>query len=70
MPAIKMVRAEFPTKHIVAVAPPLMGHSNDLIRVCQSKKKITPTQIWSCLLPKQLTDASGQIVATRPTNYD
>ena len=70
MPAVKMVRAEFPTKHIVAVAPPLMGHSNDLIRFCQSKKKITPTQIWSCLLPKQLTDASGQIVATRPTNYD
>src|ERR1051325_2075251 len=49
MPAVPMVRAEFPTKHIVAVAPPHMGHSNDLITVCQSKKKITPKQIRSCL---------------------
>ena len=70
MPAVKMVRAEFPNKQIVAVAPPLMGHSNDLIQVCQSKKKITPTQIKTCLLPKQILDANGQVVATRPTEYD
>jgi uncharacterized LabA/DUF88 family protein len=40
MPAVRMVRAEFPAKQIVAVAPPLMGHSNDLISVCQEKQKI------------------------------
>lgn len=70
MPAVRMVRAEFPNKHIVAVAPPLMGHSNDLIHVCQSKKKITPTQIQTCLLPQQIKNVNGQIVATRPTEYD
>ena len=70
LPAVKMVRAEFPHKQIVAVAPPLMGHSNDLIQVCQSKKKITPAQIKTCLLPKQILDANGQVVATRPTEYD
>jgi hypothetical protein len=42
MPAVRMIRAEFPTKQIVAVAPPLMGHSNDLITVCHSKQKISP----------------------------
>jgi hypothetical protein len=40
MPAVRMIRAEFPTKQIVAVAPPFMGHSNDLITVCHSKQKI------------------------------
>jgi hypothetical protein len=70
MPAVRMVRAEFPNKEIVAVAPPFMGHSNDLIRVCQSKKKITPTQIWSCLLPQRVHDANGHVVATRPADYD
>jgi NYN domain-containing protein len=70
MPAVRMVRAEFPKKEIVAVAPPLMGHSNDLIGVCQSKKKITPTQIRSCLLPQRIVDATGNVVATRPTSYD
>jgi NYN domain-containing protein len=69
MPAVRMVRAEFPKKQIVAVAPPLMGHSNDLIAVCQLKKKITPTQINSCLLPQQIRDANGGVVATRPPKY-
>jgi hypothetical protein len=27
-----------------------MGHSNDLIAVCQEMKKISPKQIWACLL--------------------
>jgi hypothetical protein len=27
-PAVKMIRAEFPAKHIVTVAPAWMGHSN------------------------------------------
>lgn len=69
LPAVRMVRAEFPRKQIVAVAPPQMGHSNDLIQVCQSKKKITPAQIKSCLLPQQIQDQTGRIVAIRPTEY-
>jgi uncharacterized LabA/DUF88 family protein len=52
-PAVKMVRAEFPAKHIVTVAPSFMAHSQDLFKVCNSKKKITPTQVWGCLFPKR-----------------
>jgi uncharacterized LabA/DUF88 family protein len=70
MPAVKMVRAEFPTKEIVAVAPPMMGHSNDLIAVCNSKKKITPTHVRECLFPKTVLNSDGSVAATRPTNYD
>ncbi|MGJ5048115.1 NYN domain-containing protein [Bradyrhizobium oligotrophicum] len=70
MPAVRMVRDEFPKKEIVAVAPPLMGHSNDLIQVCQLKKKITPKQIRACLLPQHIRDASGQVIVTRPVEYD
>lgn len=70
MPAVRMVRKEFPKKEIVAVAPPLMGHSNDLIGVCQSKKKITPKQVMSCLLPQHVKDNNGKTIATRPVKYD
>jgi uncharacterized LabA/DUF88 family protein len=70
LPAVEMVCAEFPAKQIVAVAPPLMGHSNDLIAVCQEKMKISPKQIWSCLLPKHVMAVNGTLAATRPMNYD
>jgi hypothetical protein len=70
MPAIKMIRTEFPKIEIIAVAPPMMGHSNDLLTVCNGKKKISPKQIWSCLLPKEVKTSNGAVAATRPSKYD
>lgn len=70
VPAVKMIRAEFPKKEIVVVAPPFMGHSNDLLKVCNSKKKITPDQVRQCLLPREVKGPSGKTVALRPKNYD
>jgi uncharacterized LabA/DUF88 family protein len=70
MPAIKMVRTEFPEKQIVAVAPPLMGHSNDLLTLCQAKKKITPKQVWGCLLPREVKKPGGTTAAIRPAKYN
>lgn len=69
MPAVRMVRCEFPAKEIVAVAPPQMGHSNDLLKVSNSKRKITPAQVWACLLPEKVLRRDGMIAATRPTKY-
>lgn len=69
MPAIKMIRTEFPKKELVAVAPPMMGHSNDLLTLCNEKKKITPKQVWSCLLPERVKKKDGTLAATRPTKY-
>jgi uncharacterized LabA/DUF88 family protein len=70
MPAVRMVLSEFAAKQIVAVAPPMMGHSNDLISVCSSKKKITPAHILSCLLPQTVMDSRGVVVAQRPMEYN
>jgi hypothetical protein len=61
MPAVKIVSAEFPEKEIVAVAPPIMGHSNGLMGVCNSKRKIH--RIKSGGLPPE-----GHSV--RPSEYD
>jgi uncharacterized LabA/DUF88 family protein len=69
MPAVRMVRAEFPKKEIVAVAPPMMGHSNDLISVCNSKRKISPKQVRACLFPDQVKNQDGSLAAIRPTEY-
>lgn len=69
VPAVKMIRSEFPNKHISVVAPPMMGHSNDLIKICHSKKKINTQQIWDCLLPELIHDKNGDIIARRPVEY-
>jgi uncharacterized LabA/DUF88 family protein len=71
VPAVKMVKAEFPNKEIVAVAPPMMGHSNDLIRVCDLKRKIRPDHVRACLFPREVLGPDGKtIAATRPKEYD
>lgn len=70
LPAIRMIRKEFRQKEIVAVAPPYMGHSNNLIAVCHAKKKITPAQVRTCLLPREVRDPVGVVKATRPAKYD
>ncbi len=70
VPAVKMIRTEFPAKEIVVVAPPYMGHSNDLLAACNSKKKISPTQIWGSLLPQQVYRQDGTLAATRPMEYN
>jgi hypothetical protein len=68
MPAVRMVRTEFPAKQIVAVAPPLVGHSNDLIAVCNSKQKISPGQVRAYLLPDKPQQSDGTIIV-RPVEY-
>jgi uncharacterized LabA/DUF88 family protein len=70
MPAVKMIRTEFPKKEIITVAPPHMRHSNDLLTLCQAKKKITPQQVRDCLFPREVKRADGTVAATRPTKYD
>ena len=70
MPAVKMVRTEFPVKEIVTVAPPYMAHSQDLLSVCNSKRKITPAQVWGCLFPKKVMMPDGTIAASRPAKYE
>lgn len=69
-PAVRMVRAEFPRKKVTIVAPPNKGHSTELIAAATAKAKLREDHISRCLLPKEVYDAGGNIVAIRPVEYD
>ncbi len=69
-PAIHMVRANFPEKLITTIVPPHYFHSNELIKASSAKAKIRVDHLTRCLLPKTIYDAGGNIVATRPTEYN
>jgi uncharacterized LabA/DUF88 family protein len=69
-PAIRMVRQSFPNKRITVVAPPLQGHSSELIAAASDKAKITIQQMERCLLPPIVNDPGGNLVARRPAKYD
>ena len=68
-PAVEMVRARFPEKEMYIVAPPHLGHSNDLIQVAHGKRKIKKPQIERCLFADQITDGQGNVIAVRPKEY-
>ena len=70
-PILRMLRTEFPNLEIEIVAPPDSGHSNELIRLATSKKKIGLRQIEKSLFAQQVVHPkSGIVVAERPTVYD
>ncbi|HEX6860932.1 MAG TPA: NYN domain-containing protein [Caulobacteraceae bacterium] len=70
-PALQMVRSQFAEKELTVVAPPNSGHSNDLIGVAHSKRKITVAQVADCLFPQQvLCPTNGTVLATRPAKFD
>lgn len=68
-PAIAMVRSRFPRKEVFVVAPPHLGHSNDLVSVASGKRKISKPQIEQCLFPEFVYRADGTLAATRPVSY-
>ena len=68
-PAVEMIRRQFPKKEMIIVAPPHLGHSNDLISVASGKRKIRLEQIETCLFPEVILDAKGNEIARRPTQY-
>ena len=69
-PAIRALRADFPSKAITVLAPPNRGHSTELLDAADhNKAKITVAQLEDCQLPDKVTDAGGNLVATRPAEY-
>jgi uncharacterized LabA/DUF88 family protein len=70
-PAIRMLRAYFPTKGVTVIAPPNRGHSNELLQITPPplKAKIRVVQIERCLLGPVVYDAGGNIAAHRPAEY-
>ena len=71
VPAVRRVRSRFPSKQVFVATPPNRhGHARELLKVCHSGTPITQGRLAKCLLPEQVLDAHGMIVATRPKPYD
>ncbi|MET0483444.1 MAG: NYN domain-containing protein [Aestuariivirgaceae bacterium] len=69
-PAVELVLKQFPDKEIVIVAPPELGHSNDLTRAAGNKRTIKRRQVEVSLFPAIIVDSAGNVIATRPSKYD
>ncbi len=71
-PAVKMVRGYFPDKQFVLLAPPDRRHSQSLIEAAgptKHLKKIKLSHLKRSLLPAEVKDATGEVVAIRPLEY-
>ena len=69
VPALRIVRAEFPTKELVSLSAPNRPHSAEILKIATRKVKVTPYVVSQCLLPAMLRGADGTTI-TRPTEYD
>jgi uncharacterized LabA/DUF88 family protein len=70
-PAIKLVRQRFPKKTIKIITPPNMRHSKEMAQVVDHKKlgQIKPIHIERSLLPEEIKDGKGAVIAARPIKY-
>ena len=55
---------------LTLVAPPLAGHSTEMLNLASAKTKIRGEHLAQCLLPREVRDITGVTVATRPREYD
>jgi hypothetical protein len=71
VPAVRMVRRRLPGKQIFLATPP-SRHSmaRDLLGVCNSGTPITAGRLATCLLPKDVVDGNGTVIASRPSQYN
>jgi len=65
-PAIRMIEHHAPHKEVFAVSPP---NRHNLSRGLKHKLEITQGRILKCLLPHEVRDMNGKIVATIPDKY-
>lgn len=68
-PAVRRVTAEL-EKPVTVIMPPQRRHSTELIQAATAKAKLRVNHIERCLFPKDVYDAGGNLVVTRPANYD
>ena len=69
VPAAQLMKSAFPDKELTIVAPPHLGHSTEMISICDHKAKIQRKHVEQCLLPEKIACADGSEII-RPTNYD
>jgi uncharacterized LabA/DUF88 family protein len=70
IPAIEMVRREFPTKNITWLAPPgRMQQARELGSLISDRSELTAGLIQNCRLPRVVMDAASNIVCSMPNEY-
>ena len=70
VPALKFIN-ELPRKRqIKIISPPNLMHSKDLCKHASKRATIKEIHLENSLFPEIVKDSSGNIVATRPKEYD
>ena len=72
-PPIRMVLDRFPKKQIRVLTPIGRNHSWALVNAAgglKSAKKLSRAHLDMSLLPKRITNANGDVIATRPNSYE
>jgi hypothetical protein len=73
VPAVKMVRSEFPEKQVKIITPLGRDHSMDLFRAAGGKKNCKKMKLFHVersLFGRKVVDSTGIVIATRPEKYD
>jgi uncharacterized LabA/DUF88 family protein len=71
-PPVRMVKSRFPMKSVKIITPIGRHHSMSLVNAAgglKQVKKLQEVHLDHCLLPDEVCDLSGNIVATRPASY-
>lgn len=68
-PAVRRVTREL-KKAVTVITPPGRRHSTELIQAATAKAKLKRRHLERCLFPQHVYDVGGNLVATRPTDYD
>ena len=72
VPAVRMVRAEFPEKQVKIIAPVGRGYSMDLFNAAGGTKncrKMKPVHLEHSLFGAEVRNRKNELVAVRPAKY-
>ena len=72
-PAVRFLRVEAPGVDVQILTPPGRLHSMELVNAAGGLKfgrRIEPIHVERLLLPREVRDSTGRLVASRPAEYE
>lgn len=70
IPLVTEIRQSFPTLEVHIAAPPRrMREARELCDVASRRAEISEGRLASCLLPRNVSDQEGRVVAKCPSSY-
>lgn len=70
IPLVRELRASFPNLSVEIAAPPgRMREARELCKAASRFSEISPGRLRTCLLPRNVVDGQGRIVAVCPARY-